>query len=1082
MNKFLFFKISAIIFFIGCTSNISKSSEIDLKFKALDSDVTGVTFNNQLKSNTDLNIIEYLYYYNGGGVALGDINNDGLDDIFFSGNEVNDHLYLNQGNMVFKNISKSSGIANQNNWSTGASMADVNNDGFIDIYVSTVSDYKNLKGHNRLYINNGDLTFTESSKKIGLDFEGFGTHASFFDYDNDGDLDVYLLNHTIHTPRNYGRSDRRITRDEKSGDRLYENLLNEGTLEFIEVTDKAGIFSSSLGYGLALSTVDINNDGYIDIYVGNDFHENDYLYINNGDKTFSELSSMKLSHTSRFTMGVDIADINGDLIQDIFTLDMMPYKSDIFMKSGGEDSDKVSQIKKDYGYNEQFARNHMQLGSKQGIFKDVALITNTYASDWSWSVLIEDFDNDTDRDIFITNGIFKRPNDLDFINFQSNVLYENYNGDDDKLEQDLIDQMPMLKLSNTLFLQESEFNFRMLGESIGIPPSYSNGSAVSDLDNDGDLDLVSNNINEEAQILENQSNNLNNSFIKLNIKNKNGSPSLGAKVIIHAAEKTLKKEINNSRGFASTSSSIVHFGLSNSEIVDSVEVKWLDGTSNKFYDLDVNQIHNISPKYSNLSSDFKKDSDVFELEEIDFKHRENNYLDYEREPLMPERLSIEGPAYVSSDFNGDGVKDIFIGGAKLQSPKLFIQTSKGLFNEVNNLAFSQDSQFEDVDAAAFDFDQDGDMDIYVMSGGNEYVDGDPNLMDRLYINNGNAVFNKFPANLPSTNGGSISSADFNNDGYPDLFIGSRSIPGGYGLSPVSIIVKSTPDTDSYFEVVAQSPLGMVTDSKYADINNDGIMDLVVIGDWMPISILIGEGDNKFTNQTTNYNLGKSSGFWNTVEIVDINKDGKLDIIAGNSGLNHKWKANQEFPVKVYLDDFDDNSSLDPIIFYNFFGDPVPFASRDKLVNSLPYLKKKFLKYNDFVDARDIVSLTDRKEIFETKLVNEMRSMLYIQDQENKFIPQPLPHQLQISSIEDFFVDDEKIYYVGNFSGYVSELGPSLSNSGGVLIGFDGNGFIEHKSLGLPINYEGRHIDKLNNNTLLIIGNNNQAYRLNLDEK
>ena len=1082
MNKFLFFKISAIIFFIGCTSNISKSSEIDLKFKALDSDVTGVTFNNQLKSNTDLNIIEYLYYYNGGGVALGDINNDGLDDIFFSGNEVNDHLYLNQGNMVFKNISKSSGIANQNNWSTGASMADVNNDGFIDIYVSTVSDYKNLKGHNRLYINNGDLTFTESSKKIGLDFEGFGTHASFFDYDNDGDLDVYLLNHTIHTPRNYGRSDRRITRDEKSGDRLYENLLNEGTLEFIEVTDKAGIFSSSLGYGLALSTVDINNDGYIDIYVGNDFHENDYLYINNGDKTFSELSSMKLSHTSRFTMGVDIADINGDLIQDIFTLDMMPYKSDIFMKSGGEDSDKVSQIKKDYGYNEQFARNHMQLGSKQGIFKDVALITNTYASDWSWSVLIEDFDNDTDRDIFITNGIFKRPNDLDFINFQSNVLYENYNGDDDKLEQDLIDQMPMLKLSNTLFLQESEFNFRMLGESIGIPPSYSNGSAVSDLDNDGDLDLVSNNINEEAQILENQSNNLNNSFIKLNIKNKNGSPSLGAKVIIHAAEKTLKKEINNSRGFASTSSSIVHFGLSNSEIVDSVEVKWLDGTSNKFYDLDVNQIHNISPKYSNLSSDFKKDSDVFELEEIDFKHRENNYLDYEREPLMPERLSIEGPAYVSSDFNGDGVKDIFIGGAKLQSPKLFIQTSKGLFNEVNNLAFSQDSQFEDVDAAAFDFDQDGDMDIYVMSGGNEYVDGDPNLMDRLYINNGDAVFNKFPANLPSTNGGSISSADFNNDGYPDLFIGSRSIPGGYGLSPVSIIVKSTPDTDSYFEVVAQSPLGMVTDSKYADINNDGIMDLVVIGDWMPISILIGEGDNKFTNQTTNYNLGKSSGFWNTVEIVDINKDGKLDIIAGNSGLNHKWKANQEFPVKVYLDDFDDNSSLDPIIFYNFFGDPVPFASRDKLVNSLPYLKKKFLKYNDFVDARDIVSLTDRKEIFETKLVNEMRSMLYIQDQENKFIPQPLPHQLQISSIEDFFVDDEKIYYVGNFSGYVSELGPSLSNSGGVLIGFDGNGFIEHKSLGLPINYEGRHIDKLNNNTLLIIGNNNQAYRLNLDEK
>ena len=1081
MNKISFY-ILTLLTIQGCTRDNTNSDELSVQFESLSSELTGINFNNKLESKTDLNIIEYLYYYNGGGVGILDVNNDGLDDIFFSGNEVGDELYLNEGDMKFKNITESAGINSEINWSTGVAIADVNNDGLVDIYVSTVSDYKNLRGHNRLYVNNGDLTFTEISKEIGLDFVGFGTQASFFDYDNDGDLDVYLLNHSIHTPRNYGRANKRYEKDLKSGDRLYENLLNEGNFKFVEVTKKSGIYSSSLGYGLAISTIDINQDGYIDIYVGNDFHENDYLYMNNGDKTFSEVSKEKLSHTSRFTMGVDISDINGDLIQDIFTLDMMPYQSDIFMKSGGEDSDKVSQIKKDYGYNEQLARNHLQLGTNEGTFKEVALITNTYATDWSWSVLIEDFDNDTDNDIFISNGIYKRPNDLDFINFQSNILYENYREDENKLEKDLIDQMPMLKIPNILFSQKSNYDFEMLGESIGIPPSYSNGSAVSDLDNDGDLDIVSNNINDKAQILENRSEKFKKSFIQFNIKNNNGSPSLGTQIIAYTGNKKMMKEITGSRGYASSSSSRVHFGLSNYKKVDSIEIKWINGITNKYYDLDVNQIHEISPNIENINLNTSNLISVSNIKEFSYKHVENNYLDYEREPLMPERLSIEGPAYISSDFNGDGIKDLFIGGAKLQSPELLIQNIDGSFKKIKNIVFEQDSQFEDIDAEAFDFDQDGDMDIYVMSGGNEYVDGDSNLMDRLYINNGNGLFNKFPANLPSTNGGSISSADFNNDGYPDLFIGSRSIPGGYGLSPISVIVKSAPETDSYFEVVAQSPLGMVTDSKYTDINNDNILDLVVVGDWMPITILIGEGDNKFSNQTTAYGLANTSGFWNTIEITDLNNDGKKDMIAGNSGLNHKLKASIENPVKIYLDDFDENTSLDPIIFYNFFGNPVPFASRDKLVNSLPYLKKKFLKYNDFVKAKNIELLTEKDKIFETKSIFEMRSMAFIQNEENIFNSSPLPSPLQLSSIEDFYIDDDKIYYVGNYSGNVSELGPSLSNPGGVLIGFDGYNYDSHKSLGLPLNYEARHIDKINKNSLLIIGNNNSSYTLNLIEK
>ena len=1068
-----------ILLIIGCNlkNNQDNKSSNDLKFDALSSDKTGVYFNNSLRSDSDMNIIEYLYYYNGGGVGIGDINNDGFDDIYFSGNEVRDELYLNQGNMVFKNITESAGLDSEGYWSNGVSMADVNNDGLIDIYVSTVSDYKNLKGHNRLYINNGDLTFTEKSKDVGIDFKGFGTHASFFDYDNDGDLDVYLLNHTVHTPRNYGSSEKRKERDNKSGDRLYENLLDEGVLNFTEVTSKAGIYSSALGYGLAIATVDVNNDGYVDIYVGNDFHENDYLYLNNGDKTFSEVSKERLSHTSRFTMGVDIADINSDQIQDIFTLDMMPYKADIFMKSGGEDSDKVSQIKKDYGYNEQLARNHMQLGTEQGVFKEVALASRTYASDWSWSVLLEDFDNDNDTDIFITNGIYKRPNDLDFINFQSNVLYDNYGAEEeDKLEKDLIEEMPMLKLSNTVFLQDNPLEFIMLGELNGIPPSYSNGAAVSDLDNDGDLDIVSNNINDEAQILENKSEKLNRSFIQFNVLNKYGSNAIGAKVIIFSGEKEITREITNARGFASTSSPRVHFGLDDLKSIDSVHVKWLNGNYKKYSGLKTNQIHQINP--INLGKTQEENitkNKHFEMKPLGFKHIENSYLDYEREPLMPERLSIEGPAYVGADFNGDGLKDIFIGGARQQSSQLLIQKSDGSFESLKNRIFSQDALFEDIDADAFDFDLDGDLDIYVMSGGNEFVDGDSNLMDRLYINDGKGKFNKFPANLPSTNGGSISSSDFNDDKFPDLFIGSRSIPGGYGLSPTSVIVKSSPESDAYFEAIAQAPLGMVTDSKFTDLNDDGILDLVVVGDWMPVTVLIGEGEDSFSNQTTNYGLGNTSGFWNTVEIVDLNDDGKLDIIAGNSGLNHKWHASESSPVVVYLDDFDENSSLDPIIFYSFFGDQVPFASRDKLVSSLPYLKKKFLKYNDFVNAKDIVSLTERNKIFETKSVVEMRSMAFIQSEDNKFISLPLPKELQLSTIEDFYVDNDKIYYVGNFSGYVSELGPSYSNPGGVLTGFNGDTYSSHRSLMLPINFEGRHIDKVNNDTFIIIGNNNNSY-------
>jgi len=957
-------------------------------------------------------------------------------------------------------------------------MEDINNDGLLDIYVSKVGDYKSLKSHNLLYLNTGDLTFKEMSSEYGLDFSGLSTQSTFFDYDNDGDLDMYLLNHSTHTPRSYGTIDLRKKPDSLAGDRFYENKLDEGKNRFEDVTPASGIYSSALGYGLAMTVSDINQDGFLDVYVGNDFHENDYLYINQGNKTFKESSKNYFNHTSRFTMGVDIADINNDLLPDIFSLDMMPFDAEIFMKSGGEDSDKINQIKKGFGFENQYARNTFQLNMGDGNFSDVALMSKTHATDWSWSPLIQDYDNDGLNDIFVTNGIYKRPNDLDYINYISTIDFAKYKKEkQNEIEKKLIDEMPTVNIANIVFKNNGDFEFERLSETSGLSPSYSNGAAYADLDNDGDLDLIVNNINEKASLLENKSEHKKtNSYVSFTLKgNTDYKNPNGTKITLYASGKRFAKELTVVRGFQSSSTHKLHFGLGDLDRIDSIQVDWLDGKRQIERELTVNEHHIVSKK-TDLPKIPKNKVDISgEYEYFNFTHLENTFRDYERETLIPEKLSTEGPALVKADFNADGIADLFIGGAKYQSPALFFGKGNGKFKEDKKSILRKDILYEDVDAVAFDLESDGDLDLYVMSGGNELVEGNPNLEDRIYVNDGKGQFERLKIPLIKTNGGSVSAADFDGNGYDDLFIGNRSMPGGYGLSPFSYILKN--DGTGKFGVLQQERVGMVTDSEWVDINNDELLDLVIVGDWMPITILINQGDSRFLNETKKFGLENTAGMWNTLQVVDIDKNGQVDILAGNAGLNFKMKASAERPIKLHLDDFDENGQPDPIIFYDFFGNYVPFASKDKLVDQLPSLKKKFLSYTDFSKVSTIEDLTGKKEseILEIRKIEELRSMAYLNlGPETKAIP--LPKEAQMSTIEDFEItEDNIIVFIGNFLDYATELGQSSGNSGGRLSFGKKNNLKILGSLSLPHTLNTRKIIELSSGKFLVVSNNDKSF-------
>lgn len=1032
-----------------------QEQETEKLFRLVPASESGITFRNDL-NDEKLNIIKYMYYYNGGGVAAGDINNDGLVDLYFTSNEGENRLYLNKGNFQFEDITASAGVAGAGDWSTGVTMVDINSDGLLDIYVCQVGDYKGVQGRNQLFINNGDLTFTESAAKYGLDFIGFSTQAVFFDYDNDGDLDMYLLNHSVHTIHSYGSAKLRNEMDAKAGDRLFKNISETGEVKFVDVTQEAGIYSSHIGYGLGVSVSDVNMDGWLDIYIANDFHENDYLYINNGDGTFTESLERMIAHTSRYSMGCDIADVNADGWPDIISLDMLPEEPEILLKSAAEDTQEVSDIKKEFGYASQYVRNCLQI-NRQNHFAELAQYAGIHATDWSWSVLMADFNNDTNTEIFISNGIYKRPNDLDYIQYTADMANFRYTAaNEDSLESEMIRRMPTLRIPNYMFKNSGVVKFDNITDKWGLnEPSYSNGMVYVDLDNDGDLDLVINNVNQPAFVYENRTEQFEqNNYIKVALRGNENHFGIGAKVKVYAGGKMFLREMMLTRGFQSSVAPEVHVGLGKTEKIDSIEIFWKGNKAQVLKDVAVNKKINIEQADDlELRPLFQKPEVNLTLTTADihipFKHEENlTFKDYNIEPLIPYLLSREGPALAVADVNGDGRDDVFIGGAKGQASALFIQNMDGGFTAGSVSTFFSDAAYEDVDALFFDANGNGYPDLYVVSGGNEYATGHPMLEDRLYLNDGRGNFSKARNHLPKlfSNGACVRTNDFDGDGYLDLFVGSRSLPGNYGVSPESYILRNTGDGN--FVILQTIKPGMVSDADWADIDKDGNVELIILADWQAVQIYknVAGVFNLLDAKQTGFN--HSNTWWRSLSVADINGDGKPDIIAGSIGDNSRLNPSIQHPVSLLLGDFDGNGKTDPVMFYFQKEVEIPFHAKMQLAKQMPVLNKRFTTYTAFGSITSPADLltAEKMKSAEKQSIHHFNTNVYINQGDGKFISIDLPDEAQFSTVQHILVHDfnkdghQDILLVGNAFSHSVYLGNMAAQSLAILLGGEKNDF------------------------------------------
>ena len=1025
----LAFLLGFSVFFISC----HKKENL---FISLSTSVTNITFENTLKDQKAFGILYYLYYYNGGGVAIGDINNDGLPDIYFTANSKGGNkLYLNKGNFKFEDITEKAGVAGTSDWCTGATMADVNGDGLLDIYVSAVNIKGKLKGHNELFINNGssqfisadkNISFTESAAKYGLDFSGFTTQVAFFDYDHDGDLDCYILNQSHKANENIVDTVNRQKFDAEAGDKLMRNDMNTASKTFTDVSPKAGIYQSSLGYGLGIAIADLNNDGWDDIYIGNDFHENDYYYINNGNGTFTESGAKHFKHYSRFSMGNDIADYNNDGQLDVLTVDMLPPDEKTLKTYGSDENADTYKFKLiNNGFQYQYSKNCLQRNNGNGIsFSETGLQSGISATDWSWCPLFADFDNDGNKDLFISSGIVKRPVDLDYIRFVSNISYRQAMNKTDKFDADALAKMPDGASHPYLYKGDGNIGFTDVSDTWGTGKmkGYFNGAAYADLDNDGNLDLVINCINAPAVILKNNAPHKN--FITIAFKGDNLNTSgIGAKAYVFAGKKMQYQQLMLTRGFQSSSEPRLHFGLNNATNIDSLLIVW----PNQKYQL----LKNI-PTGKQLSAEQKNAVIPFTYEQffvtpkpilqditkqinLNWKHVENNFNDFNTQYLIPHAESTRGPKIAVADVNKDGLDDFFVCGAYGQAGCLMIQNKAGKFNKLDTAIFNADINSEEVDATFFDANNDGYPDLYVVSGGNEYVDGNPALADKLYMNDGKGHFNLSNNKLPVllTNKSCVVTADVDKDGDVDLFIGGLANAKQYGIPQSSFLllndgkgnfIQAPPTTITLKET------GMVTTSSFADINNDGWMDLIITGEWMPIKVFI---NNKGTFKETA--LPKSTGLWQTLLATDVNGDGFIDILAGNWGHNSKLYAGKNGPLKLYVKDFDKNGSVEQVMAYTINGKEYPFLAKDELERVLPVLKKAYLTYGEVAGKTVQYMFFDLFKDYQELKAETLSSACFINDGKGNFIYNQLPEEVQFAPVFSFSsLGNNKFLAAGNF--------------------------------------------------------------------